>query len=65
MTSVTRFKKKMRIDVVEVIDEFLAKHKLQKGFHNRANGILLDVIALRLEWCNMKTLPKKTMASRE
>ena len=46
-------------DVVEVIDEFLAEHKLQKGFHDRVNGILLDVIALRLEWCKMKTLPKK------
>ena len=37
-------------DVVEVIDGFLSEHKLQKGFHNRVNDILLDVIALRLEW---------------
>ena len=44
---------------VEKIDEFLADHGLTKKFVRIANIYLLDIQALRLDWCKMKYFPKK------
>ena len=45
-------------DVIDVIHDFFADHRMTKGFERRANKILLDIMDLRLEWCKVKNLPK-------
>ena len=46
-------------DVVKAMHTFLTEHGMLSSFENLVNRDLSDIAALRLEWCKVKTLPKK------
>ncbi|KAL7542268.1 hypothetical protein ACHAWF_007131, partial [Thalassiosira exigua] len=48
--------------VLELICSVLADNELWTSFQNFANPILGDIASFRLEWCSLKSLPKKKMA---
>ena len=44
---------------VEEMEQFMSHHSLKSPFNDVVNDYLFDIESLRLDWCNMKTFPKK------
>ena len=51
-------------NIVELARSFMSDHGLESKFNCLVNPFLLDVQSLRLPWCHMKYVLKKTMVSR-
>ena len=45
--------------IVEQMEDFMKRHGLNKKFEKEVNQHLLELCVLRLDWCKIKTLPKK------
>ena len=45
--------------IIEQMEEFMKRHELNKKFEKEVNQHLLKLCVLRLDWCKIKTLPKK------
>ena len=46
-------------DYIELMSGFMKDHKLETKFHEMINPFLLDIQAMRLDWCQVKPLPNK------
>ena len=46
-------------DVMDESEKFMADHKLKSDFETLVNTDLLDIQMLRLEWCSVRSLPRK------
>ena len=44
---------------VEQLEAFIKDHGMRPVFLQRANGVLLNIADILLEWCKTKPLPKK------
>ena len=44
-------------DCIELMSGFMKDHKLETKFHEMINPFLLDIQAMRLDWCRVKPLP--------